>query len=61
MKAIATENIVIGTLAGIGVIVLLVMFVYVVKQIMRNEYCSQASSKNSAPSSRSTRPLPEQG
>ena len=37
MKAIATENIVIGTLAGIGVIVLLVMFVYVVKQIMRNE------------------------
>ena len=37
MKAIATENIVIGTLAGIGVAVLLVMFVYVVKQIMRNE------------------------
>jgi hypothetical protein len=37
MKVIATENIVIGTLAGIGVIVLLVMFVYVVKQIMRNE------------------------
>ena len=35
MKAIATENIVIGTLAGLGVIVLLVMFVYVVKQIMR--------------------------
>ena len=34
MKAIATENIVIGTLAGIGVLVLLVMFVYVVKQIM---------------------------
>ena len=33
MKAIATENIVIGTLAGIGVIVLLVMFVYVVRQI----------------------------
>ena len=37
MKAIATENIVIGTLAGIGVVVLLVMFIYVVKQIMRNE------------------------
>jgi hypothetical protein len=37
MNAIATENIVIGTLAGIGVVVLLVMFVYVVKQIMRNE------------------------
>ena len=33
MNAIATENIVIGTLAGIGVIVLLVMFVYVVRQI----------------------------
>jgi hypothetical protein len=37
MKAIATENLVIGTLAGIGVIVLLVLFVYVVKQIMRKE------------------------
>ena len=37
LNAIATENIVIGTLAGIGVIVLLVMFVYVVKQIMRKE------------------------
>jgi len=37
MNAIATENIVIGTLAGLGVIVLLVMFVYVVKQIMRKE------------------------
>ena len=31
MNTIATENIVIGTLAGIGVIVLLVMFVYVVR------------------------------
>jgi hypothetical protein len=37
MNAIATENIVIGTLAGIGVIVLLVMFVYVVKQMMKEE------------------------
>ena len=37
MNTIATENIVIGTLAGLGVIVLLVMFVYVVKQIMRKE------------------------
>ncbi len=35
LNAIATENIVIGTLAGLGVIVLLVMFVYVVKQMMR--------------------------
>jgi len=33
----ATENIVIGVLAGIGVIVLIMLFVYVVKQIMRNE------------------------
>jgi len=31
MNTIATENIVIGTLAGIGVIVLLVMFIYVVR------------------------------
>ena len=37
INTIATENIVIGTLAGIGVIVLLVMFVYVVKRIMREE------------------------
>jgi len=37
MSTIATENIVIGTLAGLGVIVLLVMFVYVVKQIMMKE------------------------
>jgi hypothetical protein len=37
MKAIATENIVIGTLAGIGVVVLLVMFVFIVKRIMREE------------------------
>jgi len=37
MKVIATENIVIGTLAVIGVFVLLVLFVYVVKQIMRDE------------------------
>lgn len=37
MKAIATESIVIGTLAGIGVIALLVMFVFIVKRIMREE------------------------
>lgn len=37
MNAIATENIVIGALAGIGVVVLLVMFVYIVKRIMREE------------------------
>jgi hypothetical protein len=33
MKAMATENIVIVVLASIGVVVLLVMFVYVVKQM----------------------------
>lgn len=37
MKAIATENIVIGALAGIGVIVLLVMFVYVVRLMFKKE------------------------
>jgi len=37
MKTIATENIVIGVLASIGVLVLLVMFGYLVKQIMRKE------------------------
>jgi flagellar biogenesis protein FliO len=37
MNAIATENIVIGVLASIGVLVLLVMFVYIVKRIMREE------------------------
>jgi hypothetical protein len=37
MNTLATENIVIGLLAGVGLIVLLVMFVYVVKQIMRKE------------------------
>jgi hypothetical protein len=33
LNEIATENIVIGTLAGIGVVVLVVMFVYVVRLI----------------------------
>jgi len=37
MNTIATENIVIGTLAGIGVLVLLVMFVYVVRQMFKKE------------------------
>jgi len=37
MNTIATENIVIGVLAGIGVIVLLVMFVYVVRQVLKKE------------------------
>jgi len=34
MKEVATENVVIVVLATIGVVVLLVLFVYVVKQIM---------------------------
>ncbi len=34
MKEIATENLIIGGLAGLGVVVLLVLFVYVVKQII---------------------------
>jgi cbb3-type cytochrome oxidase subunit 3 len=33
MREIATENIVIGVLASIGVLVLIVVFVYVVKQM----------------------------
>jgi hypothetical protein len=37
LNVIATENIVIGTLAGLGVIVLVVMVVLVVKRIMREE------------------------
>jgi hypothetical protein len=37
LNAIETGNIVIGTLAGIGVLVLVVMVVYVVKRIIREE------------------------
>jgi len=37
LNAIATENIVIGTLAGLGVIVLVVMVVFIVRRIMRQE------------------------
>jgi cbb3-type cytochrome oxidase subunit 3 len=33
MREIATENIVIGVLASIGVMVLIMVFVYVVKQM----------------------------
>jgi cbb3-type cytochrome oxidase subunit 3 len=33
MREIATENIVIGVLASIGVMVLIAVFVYVVKQM----------------------------
>ena len=34
MKEIATENIVIGVLASIGVVVLILVFVYVVRQVL---------------------------
>jgi hypothetical protein len=34
MKEIATENLVIGGLAALGVVVLIVLFIYVVKQII---------------------------
>jgi hypothetical protein len=37
LNVVATENIVIGILAGIGVVVLLVMFVYVVRQMFKKE------------------------
>jgi hypothetical protein len=37
MKEIATENIVIGVLAGIGVLVLLVMVVYVVRNMFKTD------------------------
>lgn len=34
MKDLATENLVIGVLAGLGIVVLIGLFVYVVKQII---------------------------
>jgi len=34
MQEMATENIVIGVLASVGVVVLIVLFVYVVKQVI---------------------------
>jgi len=34
MREIATENLVIGGLASLGVVVLLVLFIYVVKTII---------------------------
>lgn len=37
MKEFATENIVIGVLASIGVVVLLIVFVYVVRQMLKKE------------------------
>ncbi len=37
MKEMATENVVIAVLATIGVVVLLVLFVFVVRQILKKE------------------------
>lgn len=34
MREMATENIVIGVLASLGVVVLILVFVYVVKQVI---------------------------
>ena len=34
MQEMATENIVIGVLASVGVVVLIMVFVYVVKQVL---------------------------
>lgn len=34
MQGIATENIVIGVLASLGVVVLIILFVYVLKQVI---------------------------
>lgn len=34
MQEIATENLVIGVLASLGVVVLIVVFVYVLKQVL---------------------------
>ena len=34
MQEMATENIVIGVLASLGVVVLIVLFVYVLKQVI---------------------------
>jgi hypothetical protein len=37
MNAMATENVVIAVLATIGIVVLLVLFVYVVRQVVKKE------------------------
>ncbi len=34
MKEIATENIVIGVLAMLGVVVLIIVFIYVLRQVL---------------------------
>jgi hypothetical protein len=37
MQGIATENIVIGVLASVGVVVLIVVFVYVLRQVLQRK------------------------
>ena len=37
MKEMATENIVIGVLAMVGVVVLIIVFVYVLRQVLVRE------------------------
>lgn len=37
MKEMATENVVIAVLATLGVVVLLILFVFVVRQILKKE------------------------
>jgi len=37
MREFATEEIVVGVIASIGVVVLLVVFVYVVRQVLKKE------------------------
>jgi hypothetical protein len=37
MNEYATESIVIGVLAAIGVVVLLIVFVYVLRQVLKKE------------------------
>ena len=37
MRELATEDIVVGVIASIGVVVLIVVFVYVVRQVLKRE------------------------
>lgn len=37
METIEAENIIIGVLASIGVLVLIILFVYVVRQVLKKE------------------------
>jgi hypothetical protein len=37
MQEMATENIVIGVLASIGVVLLIAVFIYVLKQVLRRK------------------------